>query len=506
MSQNSLLAQYIQTYSESMETIPCPLILLNDQGEPVYANSAAQGFVECCENGTLAFPTRSRLIISEIKRALKNQTEINSIRTLYNRVLGRDIIYQVQIEPYFVEAKLLGLRLTLSPDMEKIFKDIESHQAVYSDTIKNLINERNIQGTFISAIFDLSPVGITIFNSKLQLLRINQEAQNILGNSRPGIIGQPCRQFFKCHENFGECPALIENTVPYNSEIECRASVDDEGKTILRSVIKQAIDNDFLIYEFFVDITHQKKAIEEIETNLKTKNRFFANMSHELRTPLNAIVGLSDLLALDAKSVSENAPTVLPQEFVENIETVQNEGEHLLQIIDDILMLAKLESDSLSIKMSEVNMCQFLEELSQSARVLSAKNNNRFVLNNQTSMQSLTTDPLRLKQVLINLISNAAKFTHDGVIELMVRAESTSIVLQVKDSGIGIPVDKLESIFHAFEQVDSSTTRHYGGTGLGLSICLNLIKQFGGNISVDSQPGQGSVFSVYLPLMMEKAA
>ena len=239
----------------------------------------------------------------------------------------------------------------------------------------------------------------------------------------------------------------------------------------------------------------QKKA-EELALSSKYKSEFMANMSHELRTPLNSILLLSRLL-------SENTSENLNAEQVEYARVIRNSGQGLLELIDEILDLSRIESGKLQLEPSLIFVSDIVEDMRMLFEPL-AKDRNlelKLIVEGGTPEQ-LETDKTRLEQILKNLLSNAFKFTPKGSITLRIAPSSVqkgSIAFSVKDTGIGIPEDKHQLVFEAFQQADGSTRRQYGGTGLGLSISRELVRLLGGEISLTSAPGEGSEFVVFIP-------
>ena len=219
----------------------------------------------------------------------------------------------------------------------------------------------------------------------------------------------------------------------------------------------------------------------------KTKSEFLANMSHEIRTPLNAILGFIDLL----KEKEED------KEKLKYIETVQSSSNTLLGIINDILDFSKIESGNLSIDKVDFNVDAEFNTLVELFRAkASEKSVNLTLIMDDHMPSALHSDPLRIKQVIANLLSNALKFTpRNGKVELHIGYSNKQLTVSVKDSGIGVPKDKQKLIFKAFSQAESSTTRKYGGTGLGLSISSRLISMLGGKLILKSEVGKGSTFS-----------
>jgi len=239
----------------------------------------------------------------------------------------------------------------------------------------------------------------------------------------------------------------------------------------------------------------QKKA-EELALTTKYKSEFMANMSHELRTPLNSILLLSRLLA-------ENGGRNLSDEQLEYARVIQNSGQGLLQLIDEILDLSRIESGKLPLEHALVPVTELMEDMrSLFGPIAKDKNLDLHLVLEEGTPAQLETDKMRLEQILKNLLSNAFKFTHKGSVTLRVRTSETQknfIEFAVKDSGIGIPVDKHQLIFEAFQQADGSTRRKYGGTGLGLSISRELSRLLGGDIRLTSMPGEGAEFIVDIP-------
>ena len=234
---------------------------------------------------------------------------------------------------------------------------------------------------------------------------------------------------------------------------------------------------------------------QELERSSKYKSDFLANMSHELRTPLNSSLILAKLLA-------DNPDENLTQEQVKFARTIQSAGNDLLNLINDILDLSKIEAGHVEIHPEVTPIGRLSGRLKQLFLPLADQKNIDFGINVADGLpKAFETDPQRLEQVLKNLISNAIKFTDRGKVSLSIRpAANENIVFSVTDTGIGISTDQLKSIFEAFHQADSTISRRYGGTGLGLSISRQLVRLLGGKISVESKPGQGSSFTVTLPL------
>ncbi len=228
----------------------------------------------------------------------------------------------------------------------------------------------------------------------------------------------------------------------------------------------------------------------------RAQSRFLANMSHELRTPLNAIIGYSALLKEEAEDVENEAA-------ISDLNRINYSGQYLLSLINDILDLSKIKAGKIQLYYEDCQLSAFLEDIRGIVQPLVEKNANRLIIHCAHEEMVLHTDMTRLRQILFNLLSNAAKFTQHGLIRLDVFQEVTekqdSICFRVKDTGIGLASEQLEHIFQEFAQAEASTTGKYGGTGLGLSISQHFSHMMQGNISVTSEHGKGSEFTLRLP-------
>lgn len=289
------------------------------------------------------------------------------------------------------------------------------------------------------------------------------------------IVGRPIKQLMASIKKSENSDAL--ETVEWSSN-------DELGNVIsaYNSMINQIEQNtDELV-----------SAHQQAEAAAYTKSRFLANMSHELRTPLNAVIGITEMLREEAEEDENDT---------EPFDRVAMSGRHLLYLIDDILDFSKLEAGKVTISMERINLAELLNDVCTTIYPMAENRNNQLQLDFSGTPDTIITDPFRLKQILINLLSNACKFTDKGEIFLKVGQSTNtkdSVVFTVRDTGIGISADQHEQLFSDFVQADISTTRQYGGSGLGLAISQRLCELLGGKIFLQSTLGKGSEFSFTL--------
>ena len=238
-----------------------------------------------------------------------------------------------------------------------------------------------------------------------------------------------------------------------------------------------------------------------LEAN-RTKSSFVANMSHELRTPLNAIIGYSEML-------QEDVALLGLEDFGDDLKKIYKAGRHLLDLINDILDMTKIEAGKLKIHFDDFNLPMLVWDTCTTVKSLLTKNNNNLEIDCDPDLGDMRSDMTRLRQILLNLLSNAGKFTKSGEIKVKVSRQNLDqteyFYFQVSDTGIGISPENTQNLFQAFNQVDNSTTRQYGGTGLGLAISQRLCQMMGGDIMLESELGKGSTFTVRLPVNYELA-
>src|SRR6476646_2206814 len=276
--------------------------------------------------------------------------------------------------------------------------------------------------------------------------------------------------------------------------------------TIYRLELKPFTDKQIALVETFADqaviAIENVRLFDEIQDKNRqlqlaseNKSQFVSSMSHELRTPLNAIIGLTEMMVT-------NAARFGTEKAQEPLQRVNRAGTHLLGLINQVLDLSKIEAGKLELNPQTVQLALLIEEVIGTARQLAEPNHNRLVVEVQENLGLLTVDPMRLRQILLNLLSNACKFTKEGEVKLQARRMSNGrdvIELSVFDTGIGMTPEQQAKLFEEFTQADVTTAQRFGGTGLGLAITRKLARLMGGDVTVASEPGKGSIFTVRLP-------
>jgi Amt family ammonium transporter len=238
-------------------------------------------------------------------------------------------------------------------------------------------------------------------------------------------------------------------------------------------------------------------AMDKAQSANKAKSDFLAKMSHELRTPLNAIIGYSEMLIEEAEDDGLDI-------YAEDLTKINSSGEHLLTLINDILDLSKIEAGKMELHIEEFSFSALLKQIEATAKPLVEKNNNKLIVDSKIKDIKLKNDQTKLRQILFNMLSNAAKFTKKGKITMLVKeTDNKNLKFDIIDTGIGMNEEQLVNVFEEFTQAESSTSKDYGGTGLGLPISKKMAEMMGGRIDATSEVGKGTTFSVTIPISVK---
>jgi signal transduction histidine kinase/CheY-like chemotaxis protein len=308
---------------------------------------------------------------------------------------------------------------------------------------------------------------------------------------------------------------LLEDVIPTSSvfndfELEHTFPIIGRRVMLLNGRKLRAGSHAELLVLAMEDVTERRRAEEEVakakeaaETANKTKSLFLANMSHELRTPLNAILGYSEML------LEEAVERQLVDEFGADLIKINAAGKHLLALINDILDLSKIEAGKMELFLESFDIAELIDEVASTIQPIVEKNANTLQIARTADLGAMRADQIKVRQGLFNLLSNAVKFTQEGRITLEATRQRMDgrdwIVFRVTDTGIGLSPEQIGKLFQDFTQADASTTRKFGGTGLGLALTRRFCQMMGGDVTVQSAPGEGSVFTIKLPAVVSEA-
>ncbi|MCP4687859.1 MAG: PAS domain S-box protein, partial [Desulfobacterales bacterium] len=488
----SRLSSVVKTANEAIISIDANGVInfWNSAAKKIFGYAAGEAMER---DVAMIMPERYR---AAHKKALKQFTE-TGVQTLTGRV---------EIEGLTKNGDEVPIAISLTR--------WETADGVFFTSIIRDITERKQAEASLKKAFETTqtilkgvPFGVLVVDENKIVRMVNNAALQIMGKEKEDVVGHIC------HENItptpeGRCPFWDGGKTVDHAVMEIFGP-DGDKIPILKSVLPIQLEDEKVLLESFVDITKQKRAEEELrsardaaEAATEAKSHFLANMSHEIRTPMNGVIGMLDLL-LDSGLSDEQRDLAL---------SAQTSADSLLTVIDDILDFSKIEAGKLDLESIDFDLRATLENLCDVLAVKAEEKGLEFAcLINENVPTDLKGDPGRIRQVVTNLAGNAIKFAEEGevTINVSLRAETDTRALlyfQLRDTGVGIPRDRMDRLFKSFSQVDASTTRRFGGTGLGLAISKQITEMMGGEIGVESEVGKGSTFWFYMHLEKQPEA
>ena len=386
---------------------------------------------------------------------------------------------------------------------EDALRQSEENYRRLAQELEERVYERTAE---VQDLYDNAPCGYHSLDQSGNVIRINQTELNWLGYTREEVLGHPLHDFVTdgSRKTFKETfPAFKQHGLLKDMELEMLRKDGSAFPALVSATAIYDKDGRYLTSRSTLfDDTDRKHAMEtlrlansEMKRAMRMKDEFLANMSHELRTPLNAILGLSE-------SLLEQTPGPVNEKQLKYLGTINESGRHLLELINDILDLAKIESGQIKLDPGRVNINTVCETSLRMIKQLAQKKNQTVEVEIEKDIGHVWADERRLKQMMVNLLSNAVKFTpEEGKLGLKVGVNyrEAQLLITIWDHGIGIREQDLKRLFQPFVQLDSSLSRESSGTGLGLALVAEMARLHGGSVSVSSQPGQGSQFTIILP-------
>ena len=476
-------------------------------GELAIYDEAAHELEIVANHNTGQVSTGTRLAVGEGAMGHVAETREPLIISDYEEWSGRSSRYAkveahaAVVLPLVVGGRLVGAIDFWHADRDRHFgpEDLRllnlfATQAAVAIENARLYTSARRQQQYFAELVRNNPVAIVTLDPQHNVVSINPAFEKLYGYTEQEVIGQNLDDLITTEETRAQAVAYTQEASDHAVHgIGQRRRKD--GSLVDVEVLAVPVDLDgerVGLMGLYHDVSELLRARQGAEDANSAKSQFLANMSHELRTPLNAIIGYSEMLQEDAEDAGQQA-------FVPDLERIHSAGKHLLALINDILDLSKIEAGKMELYREDFEVEAMVRDVATTVRPLIEKNSNRLELVFGADLGTMHSDLTRTRQILLNLLSNACKFTENGTITLEV-SRSDVMEFRVADTGIGMTAEQLERLFEAFSQADITTASKYGGTGLGLAISRRFCQMMGGDIEVASEPGKGSAFTVRLPV------
>ncbi|MEM1171624.1 MAG: ATP-binding protein [Cyanobacteria bacterium P01_H01_bin.35] len=381
---------------------------------------------------------------------------------------------------------------------------IEMNAKTQANKMANkMANELSQHARTVDSILNASVDPIYLFDSSGKYTYVSRTGAESLGMKSNDMIGKTATELGFSQEIIQQFYEQIKKVFTTGKSVKSEGCFPTrKGEIDYEYIISPVVDgeeNIEAVVSTFRDITERRNtqlelelAKEAAEAANQAKSRFLANISHELKTPLNVIIGYGDLLHEEINDLGY-------QDLTNDLNKIRLESQKLLKMIQEIIDISKIEANKMKLYLEDFNLSSLIKNVVKSVEPLVIKNGNILKVEGVEDVGIMYADPIKVQQIISNLLSNSAKFTHQGEINLRVSRQRDKIVICVTDNGVGMSLDRIKYLFKPFTQSDESTTRQYNGTGLGLAISQRFCQMMGGNITVDSKVSLGSTFTVCLP-------
>jgi PAS domain S-box-containing protein len=356
------------------------------------------------------------------------------------------------------------------------------------------------QKEYFETLVSNSPVAIVTLDQDHNIVACNPAFESLFGYGSDEAVGRPLDSLITTEETRSEAVAYTTEALdrPVHG-IGRRRRKDGTMVDVEVLGVPVMVDGNRVgLMGLYHDITELLQARQDAEAANSAKSQFLASMSHELRTPLNAIIGYSEMLQEEVEDIGESG-------LAPDLQKIHTAGRHLLALINNVLDLSKIEAGKMDLHAETFDVRQMVDDVVATVQPLVSRNGNRLTVRADSAPVTMHTDLTKVRQLLLNLLSNACKFTEQGTITLTVdngvreAGHPPVAVFRVADTGIGMTPEQMDRLFEAFSQAEASTTSRYGGTGLGLAITKRFCHMMGGDVHVESAVGEGSVFTIELP-------
>jgi PAS domain S-box-containing protein len=408
----------------------------------------------------------------------------------------------VMVAPLLIGGQLVGAIAFMDRDPTRRFGaddlrllNLFAPQAAIAIENARLFTAAQEQKQYFAELVSNSPVAIVTLDVHHNVVSCNPAFEKMYGYLESEVVGRNLDGLITTESTRSEAVANTEEALASRPVKKISQRRRKDGTLVDVEVLGVPVvvaGRRVGLMALYHDITELLRARSDAEAANSAKSQFLASMSHELRTPLNAILGYSEMLQEDAADRGESAS-------VPDLQKIHSAGKHLLALINDVLDLSKIEAGKMQLYLETFEVAPLVEQVASTVRPLVEKNANRLAVHCAADLGTMHSDATRIRQVLLNLLSNASKFTDHGLIALDVERAGHEVMFRVRDTGIGMTAEQLGRLFETFSQAEASTAAKYGGTGLGLAISRRFCQLMGGDVDVASEVGTGSTFTVRLP-------